>query len=95
LYEFQCKKCGHRFERIQKFSDPDPKKCPECGGKMERMLAAPAVQFKGSGFYQTDYARKGSAPHSETKADAKPESKPDEKSEAKPKPEPKKPEKKK
>ena len=62
---------------------------------MERMLAAPAVQFKGSGFYQTDYARKGSAPHSETKADAKPESKPDEKSEAKPKPEPKKPEKKK
>jgi putative FmdB family regulatory protein len=48
LYEFQCKKCGHRFERIQKFSDPDPKKCPECGGKIERMLHAPAIQFKGA-----------------------------------------------
>jgi putative FmdB family regulatory protein len=59
LYEFQCKKCGHRFERIQKFSDPDPKSCPECGGKIERMLHAPAVQFKGSGWYATDYASKG------------------------------------
>ena len=58
LYEFQCKKCGHRFERIQKFSDPDPKKCPECGGKIERMLHAPAVQFKGAGWYVTDYAGK-------------------------------------
>ena len=62
LYEYQCPKCGHRFERIQKFSDPDPKKCPECGaGKLERLLHAPAVQFKGSGWYVTDYARKGSS----------------------------------
>ncbi len=62
LYEYQCPKCGHRFERIQKFSDPDPKKCPECGaGKIERLLHAPAVQFKGSGWYVTDYARKGSS----------------------------------
>jgi putative FmdB family regulatory protein len=61
LYEFQCKKCGHRFERIQKFSDPDPKKCPECGGKLERMLHAPAIQFKGAGWYATDYADKGKA----------------------------------
>ncbi len=60
LYEYQCPKCGHRFERIQKFSDPDPKKCPECGAsKIERLLHAPAVQFKGSGWYVTDYARRG------------------------------------
>ena len=59
LYEYQCPKCGCRFERIQKFSDPDPKKCPNCGaGKLERLLHAPAVQFKGSGWYVTDYARK-------------------------------------
>ncbi|MGC2321471.1 MAG: zinc ribbon domain-containing protein, partial [Terriglobales bacterium] len=52
LHEFQCRKCGHRFERIQKFSDSDPKKCPQCGaGKLERLLHAPAVQFKGSGWY--------------------------------------------
>jgi putative FmdB family regulatory protein len=58
LYEFQCRKCQHRFERIQKFSDADPK-CPQCGGKVERLLHAPAVQFKGSGWYVTDYARAG------------------------------------
>ncbi len=82
LYEFQCPKCGHRFERIQKYSDPDPKKCPECGaGKIERLLHAPAVQFKGSGWYVTDYARRGSAGHAEGKG----ESKSDEKTETKPK----------
>jgi putative FmdB family regulatory protein len=58
LYEYQCKKCGHRFERIQKFSDPPVKRCPECGGKVEQLLSAPAVQFKGSGWYVTDYAKK-------------------------------------
>lgn len=60
LYEYQCKKCGHRFERIQKFSDAMVKKCPDCGGKVEQMISAPAVQFKGAGWYVTDYARKGS-----------------------------------
>lgn len=60
LYEYQCKKCGHRFEKIQKFSDPEIKKCPECGGEVERLLSAPAVQFKGSGWYVTDYAKKSS-----------------------------------
>ena len=59
LYEYQCTKCNHRFEKIQKFSDPDVKKCPECGGKVEKLLSAPAVQFKGSGWYVTDYAKKG------------------------------------
>ena len=47
LYEYQCEKCGHRFEKIQKFSDKMVKKCPECGGKVEQMISAPAVQFKG------------------------------------------------
>ena len=61
LYEYQCKKCKHRFEKIQKFSDPEVKKCPECGSRVERLLSAPAVQFKGSGWYVTDYARKGSS----------------------------------
>ncbi len=61
LYEYECKKCHHRFERIQKYSDPHVKKCPDCGGKVEQVVSAPAVQFKGSGWYVTDYARKSSA----------------------------------
>ena len=61
LYEYQCKKCHHRFERIQKFSDPHVKKCPDCGGPVEQVLSAPAVQFKGSGWYVTDYAKKAPA----------------------------------
>jgi putative FmdB family regulatory protein len=64
LYEYQCEKCGHRFEKIQKFSDRMVKKCPECGGKVEQMISAPAVQFKGSGWYVTDYANKSHAPAS-------------------------------
>jgi putative FmdB family regulatory protein len=59
LYEYQCQKCKHRFEKIQKFSDRAVKKCPECGGPVEKLLSASAVQFKGSGWYVTDYARKG------------------------------------
>jgi putative FmdB family regulatory protein len=58
LYEYQCKKCHHRFEKIQKFSDSPIKKCPECGGSVEKLLSSPAVQFKGTGWYVTDYARK-------------------------------------
>ena len=58
LYEYQCTKCGHRFEKIQKFSDKKIKKCPECGGAVEQVISAPAVQFKGSGWYVTDYAKK-------------------------------------
>jgi len=61
LYEYQCKKCHHRFERLQKFSDPHVKKCPDCGGPVEQVLSAPAVQFKGSGWYVTDYPKKASS----------------------------------
>jgi putative FmdB family regulatory protein len=58
LYEYQCKKCKHKFEKIQKFSDQPVKKCPECGGPVEKLLHAPAVQFKGTGWYVTDYGGK-------------------------------------
>jgi putative FmdB family regulatory protein len=61
LYEYQCKKCHHRFEKIQKFSDKPMIKCPDCGGPVEQMISAPAVQFKGSGWYVTDYAKKSTA----------------------------------
>jgi putative FmdB family regulatory protein len=61
LYEYECKKCGHRFEKIQLYSAKMVKKCPECGGQVEQMISAPAVQFKGSGWYVTDYAKKTSS----------------------------------
>jgi putative FmdB family regulatory protein len=64
LYEYECKKCHHRFEKIQKFSDPHMKKCPDCGGPLQQVISAPAVQFKGSGWYVTDYAKKSGAPTS-------------------------------
>jgi len=100
LYEYQCVKCGHRYEKIKKFSDPPDKKCPECGGKVEQLLSAPAVQFKGSGWYVTDYARKsgGATPPSgdgkssdaktgESKSDeSKPAEKPETKSDTSTKP---------
>jgi putative FmdB family regulatory protein len=70
LYEYQCKKCGNRFERIQRFSDPMVKKCPECGGKVEQMISAPAVQFKGSGWYVTDYAKSSGSSRSDSKSDS-------------------------
>lgn len=85
LYEYQCKKCHHRFEKIQKFSDPPVKKCPECGSRVEQLISSPAVQFKGSGWYVTDYAKKSGAPASSSsdsggenvgKSDKKEQSKP-------------------
>jgi len=58
-YEYLCRKCGHRFEQIRKFSDKQLRKCPECGGVIEQVISAPAMQFKGSGWYVTDYPKKG------------------------------------
>ena len=69
LYDYQCKKCGHRFEKIQKFSDPEIKECPQCGGEVERLLSAPAVQFKGTGWYVTDYARKSGGSNASASSD--------------------------
>ena len=60
LYEYRCKQCGHVFEKIQSFSAPDEKECPRCQGEVERLISAPAIQFKGSGFYLTDYGKGGS-----------------------------------
>jgi putative FmdB family regulatory protein len=58
LHEYECGACSHRFEVIQKFSDPPIESCPKCGGPVRKLIASPAFQFKGSGWYVTDYARK-------------------------------------
>lgn len=73
LYEYICDACGQRFERIQKFSDPLADVCDKCGkGPVHKQISAPGIQFKGSGWYITDYARKGGAPgESSSKADKK------------------------
>jgi putative FmdB family regulatory protein len=60
LYEYKCLKCGRRTEKIESVNGPHLKKCPHCGGKVEPMISAPAIQFKGSGWYVTDYAGKSS-----------------------------------
>ena len=67
LYEYECDACGHRFEKIQKFSDPLEDTCPKCAGHVHKRISSPAIQFKGSGFYITDYPKgeKGSAPKSD------------------------------
>lgn len=60
LYEYLCGSCGHRFERIRKFSDAPLTECPSCaGGPVEKQISSPAIQFKGSGWYITDYAKSG------------------------------------
>jgi putative FmdB family regulatory protein len=61
LYEYLCDACGNRFEKIVQFSDPPLEVCPKCGGKVQKLFSSPAIQFKGSGFYITDYARKSSS----------------------------------
>ncbi len=82
LYEYECTKCGHRFEKIQKFSDKKITKCPECSGRVEQLLSPPAVQFKGSGWYVTDYAKKSHAPASDSGAKESKEAKKEEKPKA-------------
>ena len=68
LYEYQCDACSHRFEKIQKFSDPNEDTCPKCGGKVQKLISSPAIQFKGSGFYITDYPKKSAADSSGRKS---------------------------
>ena len=58
LYEYECESCRARIERIQRFSDPPLTTCEQCGGPLRKLLSSPAIQFKGSGWYITDYARK-------------------------------------
>ena len=75
LYEYECEACGQRFEIIQRFSDPVPDACRLCGkGPVRRLLSSPAIQFKGTGWYVTDYAQKGKsseAASSSTKSESK------------------------
>jgi putative FmdB family regulatory protein len=59
LYEYECDSCGHRFERIQKFSDPPLTECPNCGQLVRKLMSSPAIQFMGTGWYITDYAKSG------------------------------------
>ena len=66
LYEYECDSCGHRFEVIQKFSDAPIEKCPKCGSTVRKLMSSPAIQFKGSGWYITDYAKKDSTAASKT-----------------------------
>ncbi len=91
LYEYKCRRCGKTFEALQKFSDEPLKTHPECGGEVARLLSPPALQFKGTGWYVTDYGRHGtSSPHdgrngksgstAETKKETKSESKSESKS---------------
>jgi putative FmdB family regulatory protein len=97
LYEYQCDECAHRFEVIQQYKDAPIDVCPKCGGAVKKLFSSPAIQFKGSGFYITDYARKGSesattksgeakseSTTSESKSDSKSETKPESKSDSKP-----------
>lgn len=65
LYEYECSDCALRFERIQKFSDPIVKTCPTCGGPVQKLPSSPAIKFKGTGWYVTDYAKKTDAGQSD------------------------------
>ena len=68
IYEYECRKCGTRTEVFQKVDDKPPVKCGKCGGRLEKLISAPAIQFKGSGWYVTDYAGKGKKEKSESEA---------------------------
>ena len=70
LYEYKCSSCGERTEILQRVSDPPYSHCPKCGGEMKKLFSSPAIQFKGSGFYKTDYASTSTAKSSE-KSEAK------------------------
>jgi putative FmdB family regulatory protein len=86
IYEYQCKSCNERHEIIQKFSDTPLEHCPKCGAEMKKLISSPAIQFKGSGFYKTDYASsssKGDSKSSDSKGESKGESKAETKSESK------------
>ncbi len=95
IYEFQCERCGHVFDRLQKLSDPDPDLCPECGEPaIRRRLTAPAFRLSGSGWYETDFKKdgdrkrnlteKGDSAAGEPKPEAKSDTRPDAKSDPKP-----------
>jgi putative FmdB family regulatory protein len=80
IYEYECLQCGKRTELLQRMDEAPLAACPECGGQVRKLLSAPAFQFKGSGFYKTDYVdKKGDKAE---KPESKPESKPEPKTES-------------
>ena len=80
IYEYQCSQCNERHEIIQRISDEPLAHCPKCGGDMKKLFSSPAIQFKGSGFYKTDYASSGSS-GSKSSSESKSESKTETRSE--------------
>lgn len=99
LYEYRCTSCGECTEVLQRLGAAPPSQCPRCGGALEKLSSVPALQFKGTGWYVTDYAKRSASADSRdsatagtAKADTKPESKPESKSESKPAAKPKAPE---
>ncbi|HKR66024.1 MAG TPA: FmdB family zinc ribbon protein [Thermoanaerobaculia bacterium] len=82
IYEYQCNDCRERHEIIQKISDDPLTVCPKCGGGMKKLISSPAIQFKGSGFYKTDYASGSSSKPAESKSETKAETKSESKSES-------------
>jgi putative FmdB family regulatory protein len=83
LYEYRCESCQHQFEVIRKFSDPPIDTCPSCGAtSVVKLFSSPAFQFKGSGWYITDYARKDAKPSTDSKTDDKTDTKSDGKAES-------------
>jgi putative FmdB family regulatory protein len=88
LYEYECSKCRNRFEKIESVSSPTVKRCPKCGGRSKRLVSRSAIQFKGSGWYVNDYAKKSASGTAAPGAtgeggDAKAEAKTDVKAEGK------------
>lgn len=85
IYEYECLQCGKRTELLQRMGEAPMAACPHCGGEVRKLISAPAFQFKGSGFYKTDYVDKkdgGSAGKPESKPESKPEGKSESKSES-------------
>ena len=73
IYEYRCKKCGEHLEAFLKLSDKQPTRCRKCGGRLEKLVSTSAIQFKGAGWYVTDYARKGSGAEKAEKETSAPE----------------------
>ncbi len=83
IYEYECRRCGHLFELIQKLSDKPRQRCPECSGKVDRLISSPAIRFKGSGWYVTDYADKNKGKRDQSEGSPAESEKSDEKSDKK------------
>jgi putative FmdB family regulatory protein len=89
IYEYRCTQCGNTVEVLQKAKDKPPEKCPRCGGRLAKLISSPAIQFKGNGWYITDYAKKNSPAPADNRSDkpaAKPEARKPKETDSKPSP---------